>query len=304
MFDTIGLRCFTNESLKWQNLEYSNEHTDIKTGLVTGLSGGIKNLRIYTRQDGYKIEGSLPKYFLGNNLQTLSRKQTMQAVENLSDDLGINIKESKLFRFDIASNFIMQNKVINYQNLLDELSRFKKSFYKSTLYYSTDKIELVFYNKTKEMSNKRQYIPESFKQYKGKILRYEMRYLKNPKSTFHKDILLKDLSNETFYIQLIKKWKEYYFKITKKNLIKFNNMALSDVKLFQNQLMLYGLIALGGFDEVSQMIELSRNEIGRHKVKRIKDKLKELRQSKELTETNPLIKELDYKIETANSNFW
>ena len=130
-----------------------------------------------------------------------------------------------------------------------------------------------------------------------------MRYLKNLKQEFHKDILLKNLSNEDFYIELIKNWKEYYFKITKKNLIKFNNMALSDVKLFQNQLMLKGLIALGGFDEVSQMIEQSRNDIGRHKVKRIKDKLKELKQSKELTEINPLIKELDYKIKTANRNY-
>lgn len=302
MYDTIGIRCFTNESLKWQNLDFVKEERDTKTGLVM-YKGKLSNLQINEFQEGFRVFGSLPKYFLGNNLEILSRKSTIKAVEKLSDDLGINISESKLFRFDVSCNFIMQKEVLNYQNLLDELTYFKKSFYKGSLYYSRDKIELAFYNKTREMSNKRQAIPETFRQYKNRILRYEMRYLKNLKQEFHKDILLKDLSNEDFYIELIKKWKEYYFKITKKNLIKFNNMALSDVKLFQNQLMLYGLIALGGFDEVSQMIEQSRNEIGRHKVKRIKDKLKELKQSKELTEINPLIKELDYKIKTANRNY-
>lgn len=302
MFDTVGGRCFTKEHLKWQNLAFVKEERDTKTGLIT-LRGNLNNLQVKEIPEGYKVFGSLPKYFFGNNLEVLSRKSTMQAIEKLSDDLGINISESKLFRFDVSCNLIMLNEVKHYINLLDDLSRFRKSQYRESLYYSTDKIELIFYNKTLEMSRKRQAIPEHFKQYKNRILRYEMRYLRGIKHYFKRDINLHDLSNESFYIELIKQWKEYYFQINKKGKLKFNDMALTDVKNFQNQLMLQGLIALGGFDEVVNMIELSRNDIGRHKVKRIKDKIKALKKSKELIEVNPLIKELDTRIKNANNHY-
>jgi tRNA A37 threonylcarbamoyladenosine dehydratase len=76
-------------------------------------------------------------------------------------------------------------------------------------------------------------------------------------------------------------------------------MALKNVKQFQIQLMLIGLNSLG-IDEVNNMIELSRDELGRYQVKRIKDKIKQIKKTKELTEVNPLISELDSKVKNAN----
>jgi hypothetical protein len=142
-------------------------------------------------------------------------------------------------------------------------------------------------------------IPDCFKQYAGKVLRYEMRYLRGLKRTFDRQILLKDLTNESFYIELIKEWKSLYFQINKKNKLKFNDMALKNVKQFQIQLMLIGLNSLG-IDEVNNMIEFSRDELGRYQVKRIKDKIKQIKKTKELTEVNPLISELDSKVKNAN----
>jgi hypothetical protein len=145
------------------------------------------------------------------------------------------------------------------------------------------------------MRKKRQFIPDSFNQFGCKILRYELRYIRNIKKTFNKEIHLKDLTDEMFYIELLKKWKSFYSLISKKNKLKFNDMVLKDVKLFQNQLMLLGLKSLG-LDEVNNMVELSRDELGRMQIKRIRDKIKQIKQTKELIEVNPLIQELDKKV--------
>lgn len=298
MYDTIGMRFNTLEVIKWHNLGSGvKEIIDVETGL-TKMRGKLANLQINEIETGYLIFGSFPKYYLGNNLETLTRKTTKQAIEKLSDELSLKIENSVMYRVDVSQNFILQNRVKNYLNCLDELSRFKKSTNEKSVYYHSSKIQLILYDKIAEMRKKRQEIPEEFKQYAGKILRYELRYLRNLKQSFKKEILLKDLTEELFYIDLINKWKSFYFEITKKNKLKFNNMALKNVKQFQNQLMLIAINSLG-IEEINNMIELSREELDRFKIKRIKDKIKQIKQTKELTEMNPLIKELDNKINNA-----
>jgi len=308
MYDTTGMRYFTNEHIKWQNLDKIYEVKDTKTGLEK-MRGNIGNLRINEIENengkGIKIFGSLPKYFFGNNIEVLTRQETKQAIEKLSDTLCLKIENSKMTRIDIADNFIMESRVKDYQNCLDELSRFTKGYRDNSLYFSTYKLELIIYDKLREMSRKRQAIPEQCIQYKGRILRYEMRILRNIKGIFGKEVYLRDLSDERFYVELIKKWKEYYFQITKKNKIKFNEMALSTVKTFENQLLLIAINTLGN-DEVFNLIELSRSDLGKHKnqkIKRLKDKIRNIQTCKELTEINPLIRELDNKIRYANLHY-
>jgi hypothetical protein len=298
MFDTIGLKYYTNEIVKWHNLDFANEVNNINTGL-TKMRGKLSNLQVYEIPEGINIFGSLSKYYLSNNLESLTRKTTKQAIEKLSDELSLKIENSKMYRIDVSQNFIMQSKVKNYLNCLDELKGFKKVIYDKSIYFKKYLIELIIYDKIAEMRKNRAFIPEDFKQLAGKILRYEMRYMRNIKKTFNKDIQLKDLTDEQFYNLLIEKWKSLYFEITKKNKLKFNDMALKDVKQFQNQLMLIGLNSLG-LDEVNNMIELSRDELERYQISRIKAKIKKIKKTKELTEVNPLIKELDSKIDKKN----
>ncbi|MFZ4590923.1 MAG: phage/plasmid replication domain-containing protein [Ignavibacteria bacterium] len=303
MFDTIGFRFITNEKGFWQDLELVKEITDKSTGMCLN-KGKLKNLYVGEIQEGIIINGSLSKYYFGNNLETLTRKTTLQAVESISDELHLKISNSNVYRFDIAQNLLMSDPVKNYLNCLDELKCFKKSIINSkSVYFNSDKTQLVFYDKLSEMSNKRQVIPELYKQYKGRLLRYELRHLRGLKQTFKQDVFMKDLTEERFYTDLFKKWKELYFQISKKHKLKFKDMALKDIKTFETQLMIIALNHLG-LDRINDMIELSRNDIGRdnkgrQKISRIKKKIKELKESKELTEQNPLIKELDAKIEMA-----
>src|SRR5690625_7853433 len=50
-------------------------------------SGALNNLRVYVSERGVSIQGSLSKYHLSDNMQTLRRQDTEQAIQRLSDDL-------------------------------------------------------------------------------------------------------------------------------------------------------------------------------------------------------------------------
>src|SRR5690625_930228 len=67
-------------------------------------SGSLNNLRVYVSERGVSIQGSLSKYHLSDNMQTLRRQDTEQAIQRLSDDLHLPIKEAQVSRVDFAHN--------------------------------------------------------------------------------------------------------------------------------------------------------------------------------------------------------
>lgn len=125
MYDTIGMflgNNYLNEGLFINSKESYNK----ETGEIT-ITGTLENLRIKKNGNNVSIIGSLPKFYFGDNIQTLSRKDTQYAIEKISDLLKLPIDESKIFRLDIGNNFIMSLPLQNYYTCLGELSRFKKS---------------------------------------------------------------------------------------------------------------------------------------------------------------------------------
>lgn len=81
------------------------------------------------------IKGSLAKYYLGNNFQTLSQKTTSEAIEKLSDDLNLDINLCKVSRIDLSTNFITDFKPTLYYDYLDSLMRFQRLVQPDSLCY-------------------------------------------------------------------------------------------------------------------------------------------------------------------------
>jgi hypothetical protein len=50
------------------------------------------------------LKGSLAKYLFGDNLHTLTRWYTEEALKKLSDDLHIDLGKAKVTRLDVATN--------------------------------------------------------------------------------------------------------------------------------------------------------------------------------------------------------
>lgn len=275
-----------------------------KTGVENGINGRFKNFTLNKNEWGFFLTGSLAKFnFDGSNLETLTRQGTQRAVERLADELCINIQDNQIVRVDLGTNFIMKKEIENYLCLLGDLIYFKKSNIKESLYYENYAKSLIFYDKIKDLKKKRVFIPNDMMKYAGRVLRYECRFTRRIAKQFNMQcIKARDLYDENFYIQTLDRWKELYFSINKLRKLKFNIMALTDVRKFQSALMLLGIKSLG-YDEALKMIELDRDKLSRMQRKRLKDKIKRLSSSKELTELNTSITELDVKIRRAVANY-
>ncbi len=304
MYDTVKLWLATNETDKIPDLLKEPKKEIMHTGEYRHY-GNLENLRIGVYQDSLKAEGSLNKFIHGNNLVRLTRKDTEQAIEKLSDSLRLPFHQAKVYRFDLADNFILKRPVSEYLSLLGETRYFIRSTYKKQgLNYSNCRRSMIFYDKIKELKNKRQAenITEDFQ---GRnVLRYELRYTKRLKSQFQNEIKAYHLFDENFYIRVINQWAKEYFRINKQKKLKMDTIKMQGVKDLNDQMFLYALESMGGEQVLFEIFESERasGNLDRFKHKRFKDRIKRIVNNPKYFEPNDSILELDQKISDSQLN--
>jgi len=191
------------------------------------LAGDLSNeFKVTVKNDCIKLDGSLCKYYLGDNFQTLGRGDTKRAFEKISDTLRLPIDKATVYRLDIAQNFILKHPLENYFNHFGKLkyggrSPITRDGEIEGMYYYQSKGLLVFYDKVKEQTVKRRHIPELYQN--RNVLRYEQRYTKRlPKALNIENVTAATLYDEKFYIDVINRWRDNYFAIQKINDITLN----------------------------------------------------------------------------------
>ena len=200
--------------------EVTGEH-DFKGQRV--ISGNLDGFRISVNRAGVNIkDGSLCKYYLGDNFQTLGRGDVKMAIEKLSDALHLPINEATISRLDIAQNFIVKHPAPVYYNHLGELKYSKRAMCAdSSLYYYQNNGVLIFYDKVREQRDKGRPIPELYQD--SHTLRYERRYRRRLPAAFNVGRVTGALLyDERFYIQVVDQWKGAYKAIKKTNDITLN----------------------------------------------------------------------------------
>ena len=134
----------------------------------------------------------------------------------MSDSLALSIHRAKVWRIDLAENFILNRPVREYLSLLGDIRHFKRFPYENEgLRYKNGVRQMVFYDKVKEYRDKKQsaQIPEVFQG--RKVLRYELRFMRRLKQQFGSEIKALDLYNENFYIGIVNRWQSAYSSIRK-----------------------------------------------------------------------------------------
>jgi len=291
MYDSVRTYLETNQKLNFNNLEYEKTIKNEKTGAESHF-WRLNNLKIIECPSGIILNGSLPKYFYGHNLSTLTLRDTKLVIENLSDFIKVNLNKSKVHEIHFATNFIMKYKINYYLDEFDELNYFKKNFWSGTLYYTNSLKQLIFYNKLQEMDKCN--IPENLKKLTGQSLRYELRFKKRIKQEFGRTIKLEELHDEAFFYNMLIKWKNYYFNIKKIPKIQQNNMNIKTKTDF-NKAMILDVIETKGFDYViDKMKKCEFNDV--KTPSRIKREYRRIMNNMSNSDTNDLIKELDEKI--------
>lgn len=306
MYDTIYLRLtqaevqgvdFLSETPCY--LEDVAEHT-FTDGLV--LTGNVGNLKVSLNRFQVKVrDGSLCKYYLGDNFKAMGRKDTQRAFEKLSDELHLPMSLAVVTRIDVAQNFCTKHPPEVYFNHLGLLKYATRLQEPNGVYYSQTGGRLAFYDKNREQKTKREPIPEL---YEGRnVLRYEQRYTQRLARQFDvSEVIGGLLYEEAFYIGLLNRWRDTYKQIQKINDVAYNFEAMKT----KQQLYRMGVLSLieqagGQVEMLAQIAEAQkRGELTKKQAFDLRATINDVCQIRDgLTIPNEAIKELDKKIDEA-----
>ena len=95
------------DSLSESRLEKVKEHYSKDTGEVF-MTGVIGNFRIKYCGNMLSLVGSLPKFYYGNNLEILHRKEIESAIRLLSAGVAVNLLRGKVYRLDLGLLLMFQ----------------------------------------------------------------------------------------------------------------------------------------------------------------------------------------------------
>lgn len=310
MYDTINMRLAANDVGGIDFLAATPSHlSDVGEHYYNGevvISGDLNGLKVTMNRYQLKLKnGSLCKWYLGNNFSTMGRGDTQRAIEKLSDTLHLPIERATITRIDVADNLLTKHPPDVYFKHLGLLRYAKRLEQPDGLYYSQTDGKLCFYDKNREQRSRREAIPELYN--RANVLRYEQRYLGRIASKLNAErITSATLYNERFYISVLNRWKQAYKAITKINEINLNfGMMKGKQRLYQ-----MGILALvqqtgGEVQMIAQINEAQKQGILTNK------QAFDLRQSvkgackckKGLTVQSDAIAELDKKIDEAVSHY-
>ena len=237
MYDSVNFRLLQDEaggvdflSETACLLENIGEHNYSGEVVITGSFGGLS---VSLSRRAMKVkDGSLCKWFLGDNFQTMGRGDTQRAIEKLSDALHVPMNKAAVTRLDIAQNFIVKFPLDVYFNHLGELRYANRLQEPDGLYYKQTGGRLCFYDKIRErQKDKGATIPEL---YQGRnVLRYEQRYLARIAKRLNRDeVTGATLYDEAFYIDILKRWRDNYRAIQKINDVSLNCKIMKTIKEF------------------------------------------------------------------------
>lgn len=195
------------------------------------------------------FNGSLAKFYNGNNLMNFNWNDIGFAIQMLSDNLKVDMSKAILTRVDVGVNFKVKYSVHQYISCLVayprlETMRFKNSI---TFFTKSDYKSLIFYDKISEIKNKDKSIYNSLTDAdtNKNILRYEIQLKKRLKNRLRLErVLLKDLSRDTVQYKLVEIWYKSYLKVQKLSI------DIDPIHLLYCHNGLYKYLAFHGLDKL------------------------------------------------------
>lgn len=303
MFDNVHIK-FTNDNAGGVNfIETTPQYLSSITGQGIGENGNhwvmglLDSLKVIITDTTISIKDrSLCKFYLGDNLKTLSRGDTQRAIESISDRLHQPMDKSNVTRIDLAQNIVLKHAPELYYPYLGELKSYSRLIQPNSIYYTNNQRLLAFYNKEKEQTDKGQQVPELYKN--SNPIRYELRFKTRLKQQFKVDELNASmLYDETFYRQLVKRWRDEYLHIQKIK-SKLQNMEPTGSKKEFTDQAVKVLIGEVGQDTMLAMVKewQGMGKINKKQAYELRNYIKAMVTATPKEQVNELINELTTKI--------
>lgn len=302
MYDTVNMALYREDCSEANFIDSVPQYLDkiIFDGTkesVVFMSGYLGSLKVNISENKVEIKkGSICKYYKGNNYYALSREDTQRIIEKISDTLHLPFQKANVTRIDFGHNFLMDNEVKLYYPYLGEKGRYQRLEQNNGLYFTTNKINLVFYDKNREQKAKKKSIPEEFKD--QNVLRYELRFMKRLREQFNRPKISGELLyDEGFYRELIKRWEYHYLEIQK-----ISNMLVSleptgRLKPFFDNLALLYILEIGQSKVLGTITEWQKLAyIDRKEASRLRMAVKDLTKTPITKNGNELINELNSQV--------
>ena len=307
MYDSVNFWLDRTQGINFDavanRLQSARETIDRNTGEIWTY-GNLENLRATISMAGVSIKGSLAKYYFPNNAYTLNRHQVREAVEKLSDDLGLPMDKARITRVDVSTNFIMTHPTPMYFGALGMCRYYNRvQATNNTLYYHLKGLDckksMCFYDKARESQANKIALPGVFEE--TNLLRYESRWNgRLPQQFKEPQVLGETLSDRRFYNKTLHGWADNYFNIEKKKKLKFD--AMQNIKNVGDAVNYICAFAIGRLptDEVQEVLdELTTNKVfgnNRTYYTRLRQKVKQLTNNTNIMEDDELVKELDGEV--------
>lgn len=290
-------------------LDSAKEQVDHNTGEVK-VFGSLNGLKVNIYTGGFSIIGSLAKFYYPNNIYTLDRHSTKEAIEKLSDSLHIDVKDGKITGIEFGTNYQMSQKVEQYLSKLGEKPKaYRSQIIEKTLYYQPKGRKqpkvLCFYDKQADAATKGLILPDGLKA--SNMLRYELRLNGRLSQQIGvPEVTASTLSNKDFYRILLKRYQSEYFTISKRNQLKTDVMTEIRTVTDAYDVFVARLLAQSSQSQVTEFInELKASGALKdsQSIWRLKKKITEVASKANITETDELIKELDNEIKNVGAYF-
>lgn len=298
MYDTVnfwidGLMVGVDPLTVAQYLTDHSEHSSARGYSITGRAG---DYLINAFESGISLKGSLPKFLLSDNIHTLTRSGARDAIQKLSDELHLPIDRAKVTRVDVSTVLPMSREPNEYYPLMGNKPHFQRlQATNDTLYYNTEKRQLIFYDKKAEAKKKGVIIPAGYGN--ANLLRVEARFISRlPQQLKQLEITGAMLTNEKFYSEMVKRWANEYYSINKlKSVSIMDTTNIKTPKAGAEALFSIMLQEKGqGFINCYIADLKAKNTYPDPKYySRLKDELTRLISASTATEQSELIKELD-----------
>lgn len=273
-------------------------------------SGNLENMRVLVGRTHIKVQGSLNKYLLGNNLEEMTSAQTRLAIEKLQDETQMNLMQAQLTRIDVGANIQTKFNPKLYYPYLGQSRYYQRNVFKGTLYYDTETEvrQIAIYDKVREAkkSAMKQGLVVPPHLLVNPIMRIEVRFKKRLQKRFNRSqIQLQSLVNPGFYHDLHKRFRNEYLAIQKVNdMIDFSQQIPSTPKGGMEVFTLYGLSQLG-YENAMHLVEVWKAQ-GAFKDKSqystLKRMIRDLHKSPKRTTESELITELNAKVQSVIEN--
>lgn len=311
MIDTVNLRLTAAES---EGVSFIDEIprylTDVGTHQYSSgevlITGKLNGLTVTANRWEMKVkDGSLCKWYLGNNYKAMSRGDVQRAFERLSDELHQPMSLAAVTRLDVGCTLITQFPVAVYINHLGGLAWAQRLRQPDSVYYKKRDEVLCFYDKNKEQRATGEAVPDLYRD--RNVIRYEQRFVHRLASVLRvPKVTAATLYDEGFYIAMLKRWRDTYNAIEKINDIHFNFKVMKGVKSMNR----FGLLALveiaGGeiamidqIDEARRRGELTKKEA--HDMKQAVKRACRVQEG--VSVQSEAVKELTKKITEAVRNY-